>query len=137
MTIDNEIFFTAAQSVDTGNVTPLLHEIRHALARLIAHQTETVIDLRRIPLTPNEEAHLSTFLGSGEVQATVNAMGPTEIQETSYSGVWIVTHYNTEGEMLGKNITIAIVPGLVNAQIEEIQSSNDQFIADLESLSNG
>ena len=33
----------------TGNVTPLLHEIRHALAALLESDEQTVIDLRAMP----------------------------------------------------------------------------------------
>ncbi len=135
MSLENGIIFTTAQSAGTGNVIPLLHEIRHALARLWEQQEETVIDLRRIPLNADEETRLSTFLGTGEVQATINAAGLTEIQETSYSGVWIETHHNSDGEILGKYISVSIVPAMLRAQPEEIQSSSTQLNDDLQRLS--
>ncbi len=135
MTLDNDIIFTTAQSADTGNVIPLLHEIRHALSRLWEQKKETVIDLRRIPLSPDEDIKLTTFLGAGEVQATINALGLAEIQETSYSGVWIETHHNSDGEILGKYISVSIVPAILRAQPEEIQSSSVQLNDDLQHLS--
>ena len=51
----------------TGNVVPLLHEIRHALERLVDSGEPTMIDLRGIPLAPGEEDALESALGSGEV----------------------------------------------------------------------
>ena len=39
----------------TGNIPPLLHEIRHALTRLAQGEAGTSIDLRSLPLAPGEE----------------------------------------------------------------------------------
>jgi len=72
----------------TLNVQPLLHEIRHALAQLLEQGKETVIDLRGIPLAPGEEVAIEQALGEGEVRATLSALGPSEIRETSFPGVW-------------------------------------------------
>jgi len=66
----------------THNVQPLLHEIRHALARLLDDGGHTVIDLRSLPLAPGEEEQLLDELGQGEVYARLHALGPTEIVET-------------------------------------------------------
>ena len=41
--------------VATGNVEPLLHEIRHALTRLTSGEEGTTIDLKSLPLAPGEE----------------------------------------------------------------------------------
>ena len=68
----------------TYNVEPLLHEIRHGLARLLESEAPTVIDLRGIPLAPGEEDRIISELGSGEVQAHMSALGPSEIRETRF-----------------------------------------------------
>ena len=39
---------------DTGNLRPLLHEIRHALERLLENGEPTFIDLKSIPMAPSE-----------------------------------------------------------------------------------
>ena len=39
----------------TWNVTPLLHEVKHALKKLIEDGESSIIDLRSIPLAPGEE----------------------------------------------------------------------------------
>ncbi len=42
----------------THNVAPLLHEIRHGLARLLETGAATIIDLRSIPMAPGEEERI-------------------------------------------------------------------------------
>ena len=55
----------------TGNVEPLLHEIRHALANLLNYEQESCIDLRSLPLAPGEQQELLDILGQGEVSASL------------------------------------------------------------------
>jgi hydrogenase-1 operon protein HyaF len=103
----------------THNVQPLLHEIRHALVQLLEQGKETVIDLRGIPLAPGEEVAIEQALGEGEVRATLSALGPSEIRETSFPGVWLVTHYNHHNQVVGKFVEVAAVPALLMSQAEE------------------
>jgi hydrogenase-1 operon protein HyaF len=88
----------------THNVQPLLHEIRHALVKLLDEGGNTVIDLRSMPLAPGEEQKLLDELGRGEVAARLQALGPSEIIETRYPGVWVVVHSNDANEVIGKFI---------------------------------
>lgn len=104
----------------TGNVRPLMHEIRHALARLAEGGEGTVIDLRGLPLAPGEEQRIEETLGEGEVKAELDALGPTSIKETAYSGVWFVTHRNTENEVVARFIEVCRVPSILMAQDEDI-----------------
>jgi hydrogenase-1 operon protein HyaF len=105
----------------TGNVEPLLHEIRHALQRLADGKDGTVIDLRRLPLAPGEEQRIEAVLGKGEVRAEMDALGPTVVQETSYAGVWLVTHRNVEQEVVARFIEVTRIPELLQAQKEDIE----------------
>ena len=105
----------------TGNVEPLLHEIRHALQRVADGQEGTVIDLRRLPLAPGEEERIEAALGKGEVRAELDALGPTVVQETSYAGVWLVTHRNTEQEIVARFIEVSRMPELLQAQEADIE----------------
>ncbi len=111
----------------TGNVTPLLHEIRHALAALLETGEQTIIDLRSMPLAPGEEAHIETALGQGEVRVELNALGRSEIIETQYPGVWLITHSNTDGVLLGKYIEIALIPDILQAQQGDMQTGLEQL----------
>lgn len=105
----------------TGNVAPLLHEIRHALGRLAEGRAGTVIDLRSLPLAPGEEQQIEEALGKGEVRAELDVLGTTVVQETSYPGVWLVTHQNTANEVVARFIEVSRMPDLLQAQIEDIQ----------------
>ncbi len=98
----------------TDNTLPLLHEIRHALDRLAAHGTATSIDLRSLPLSPGDEESLAAALGRGEIEARLRALGDSEIYETAIPGVWLVTHYNSAGEIVAKFIEITRVPQILH-----------------------
>jgi hydrogenase-1 operon protein HyaF len=104
----------------TLNVQPLLHEIRHALAQLLESGEETVIDLRSIPLASGEEAAIEKALGDGEMRASLSALGPSEFRETSYPGVWLITHYDNENRIVGKFVEVATVPALLKSQTEDM-----------------
>ena len=115
----------------TLNVQPLLHEIRHALAQLLEQGKETVIDLRGIPLAPGEEVAIEQALGEGEVRATLSALGPSEIRETSFPGVWLVTHYNNDNQIVGKFVEVAAVPALLMSQTEDMAAGLERLKARL------
>ncbi len=104
------------ESVPTGNDIPILNEIRHALEKLLDTGEETVIDLRGIPMAPGEEERIETVLGKGELQASLDALGPSEIRETAIPGVWLIVHYNSEDEVMGKFIEITVIPSILKAQ---------------------
>lgn len=108
---------------NTGNDILILHEIRHALKKLLEDGQPTTIDLRAIPMAPGEEEKIEAILGEGEISVQLNALGPSIIVETEIAGVWLITHYNEEQEILGKYIEITRVPTLIKSQTEEMESS--------------
>ncbi len=113
--------------VATGNVEPLLHEIRHALRRLATGDDGTTIDLKRLPLAPGEEERIEEALGNGEVRAEVDALGPTIIQETSYPGVWLITHKNADDVVVARFIEVTYIPELLRAQQADIDAGIDRL----------
>jgi len=115
----------------THNVKPLLHEIKHALDTLIETGRITVIDLRSIPLAPGEEEHILNTLGQGEVQAQLNALGLSQIVETQYPGVWIVTHYNDEQHVTSRFIEVTTMPEILCSQTEDIMEAYSRITLDL------
>jgi len=104
----------------TCNVEPLLHEVRHGLARLLETGETTTIDLRGIPMSPGEEDRIMDELGQGEVKAQLSALGPSDIIETRFPGVWLVIHHNSENEVIGKFIEVCEIPQILRAQREDI-----------------
>ncbi len=116
----------------THNVKPLLHEIKHALDNLIETGKTTVIDLRSIPLAPGEEDKILDMLGQGEVQAQLNTLGLSEVIETQYAGVWIVTHYNDEGHIISRFIEVTTMPEILSSQTEDIMAAFSRLALDLD-----
>ena len=100
----------------TGNALPILHEIRHALRQLADTGEATVLDLRAIPFGPGDEERLFSFLGRGEVSATVDTLGESRVWETGYPAVWVVEHRNPENERIALQIEITDIPGILKTQ---------------------
>ncbi len=107
----------------TFNVKPLLNEVKHALDKLIETGQSTVIDLRSIPLAPGEEEKILNVLGLGEVQARLDALGLSEVIETRYAGVWIVTHYNDDDHIISRFIEVTSMPEILCSQTEDIMAA--------------
>jgi len=114
---------STATGAEHGNALPILNEIRHALARLLESGETSVIDLGALPMGPQDEAQLLAALGAGEVEATVNAGGPSSVRETAFHGVWLVTHRNEQEEVLARFVEIAFVPELLMSQAEDVADS--------------
>ena len=120
--------------VPTGNELSVLHEVRHALEKLIVTGEATVIDLRGIPMAPMEEGRIEAVLGKGEVEATLNALGPSEVRETQIPGVWLVVHYNSNAEIMSKFIEITLVPSILKSQEADMRNGLERLQSRLEEL---
>ena len=118
----------------TRNALPLLHEIRHALARLVGEGESTVIDLLSIPFGPGDEAELLGALGTGEVTAQLQALGESRITETSYPGVWVIDHYNANGQRIAYQIEVTQVPQILAAQPADVADGLQRLEAALAEL---
>ncbi len=102
-----------ATPVSHGNALPLLHEIEVLLSQLIATGKPGAIDLHSLPMLPGDYEKLKEILGEGEVKATVDAMGPSQVRETDIHGVWWVTHFNNDATILAEFIEVAYVPEIL------------------------
>lgn len=105
-----------------GNIAALLAEIAAQLEQLLSEGTTSLIDLKSLPLSAHEYEQLRFTLGQGEVSARLEAIGPSEIIETQFPGVWWVTHYNVEGDIIADIIEIARIPSLLQSQAEDMQA---------------
>jgi hydrogenase-1 operon protein HyaF len=118
---------TSPEDIDvfTLNVVPLLHEVRHALERLLESGEPTTIDLGSIPLAPGEFDKIDGALGTGEVKVVLEAMGPSQIYETQFSGVWRITHFNATDEIVGRYIEVTRIPEILLAQEADVRVGLD------------
>jgi hydrogenase-1 operon protein HyaF len=112
-----------------GNSLPILHEIRHGLRRLADTGESTLIDLNAIPFGPGDEERLLRLLGNGEVEANVDALGPTRVWETSVHGVWLTDYRNIEGQRLALHIEISTIPDILRTQPQDIQDAIEELDA--------
>ena len=97
----------------SGNADPVLHEIQSLLNDLVTTGKSASIDLRSLPLFPGDYEKLKEVLGQGEVSATIDAMGPTQVRETSVHGVWWVTHYNSDETIIAEFIEVTYIPEIL------------------------
>jgi hydrogenase-1 operon protein HyaF len=111
---------TRSEPIEWGNALPILHEVRHGLSRLSETGESTLIDLHALPFGPGDEQRLLDLLGRGEVDARIDALGPTRVWETAFPGVWLVDHRNAQDERLALHIEIASVPEILRSQREDI-----------------
>lgn len=109
-------------ALPTGNLLPLLHEIRHALERWLESGASHIIDLRCLPMSPAEEEALLRLLGRGEVEARMTTLGDSEVFETGIAGVWIVDHFNDSETPVGRFIEICAVPDILQTQREDAET---------------
>jgi len=121
----------------TGNLVPILYEIRHALQRLQETDEPTVIDLMAIPMAPGEESQLEAVLGPGEIKAQLDCLGASEICETGIAGVWLLTHYNADRERVGRFLEITRLPTILESQEADMRRSLSELIKRIGSLEAG
>ena len=115
----------------TFNVQPILHEIRHALEKLLNGGESSIIDLRSIPLAPGEEDTIIEILGHGEVHVRLDALGPSDIYETKFAGVWLVTHLNEDESIVSRFIEVTLLPDVLKSQPEDIAHALSELKTEL------
>lgn len=124
---------TKLQLVSTS-LLPLLHQVQHALQHLITNNEPTSIDLRTLTLLPDQEQCLLDFLGKGEVEARLNVFGESILQETKYTGVWLVEHYNPDAELTGRYLEIAWLPNILSSPVEDVHHALEKLSCHLNDL---
>ena len=110
-----------------GNVQAILHEIEALLGGLVDTGVGGSIDLRALPLAPVEYAALEEWLGEGEVQATIEALGPTLVRETAVQGVWWVTHRNPDDQVTAELIEVSYLPEILRTDPRDALAGLDRL----------
>jgi hydrogenase-1 operon protein HyaF len=114
----------------------VLGELQNLLGELAASGKGGSIDVRSLPLAPGDYALLKDFLGEGEVYATIDALGVTEVRETAIAGIWWVIHRNKHEEVLADCIEVCEVPDIMKSQSEDIQQAIETLRSRLTGLVN-
>ncbi|MCB1329436.1 MAG: hydrogenase expression/formation protein [Maritimibacter sp.] len=117
--------------VPTGNAGPILREIATALARLLDTGEATTIDLGALPFSAGDERALDAVLGTGEIRATLDALGTSHVNETGVPGVWRVDHFDQQGETLSRFVEITFVPEILRSQRPDAEQGLERLEAAL------
>lgn len=107
----------------TDNVLPLLHQVRHALHRLTSTGEPTTIDLSSIPFSQYDRDRLFETLGEGEVQARLDAFGPSTVRETAFPGVWLIQHSSLQEKEFSTLIEITRMPSALVTPEADVEDS--------------
>lgn len=110
-----------------SQVLAILNELQFKLKVLNEQGDTDAIDLRTLPLFPGDYEQLKKTLGKGEIDVSIDAMGPSSIYETAFPGIWWVTHYNSENENVAEYIEITTLPVLLKTSHEEIEQAEQQL----------
>jgi len=109
----------------------VLREIAERLAELARTGEPAAIDLRSLPLKASDRSELEDCLGRGDVTATLNVAGTSELWETRYSGVWWVRHLGAGDRIAAERIEISIVPEILVTHSADIANAAERMRADL------
>lgn len=120
--------------MNTGMAWSVINEISTLLDRLASQGETSSIDLRSLPLTDADRAQLEELLGRGEVRASLDLMGGSEVWETSLAGVWWVRHEGAGGQVSSEEIAITQIPEILRAHPADIEASAAQLRRDLQEV---
>ncbi|MBK1701859.1 hydrogenase expression/formation protein [Thiococcus pfennigii] len=113
----------AAGGPDWDAAKAILNEVRHALRHFVATGESTLIDLRAQPFAPGDLERLLAWLGRGEVEARVEALGPTRVWESAVPGVWLVDHRDGDDQRLTLQIEVAEFPEILRSPAQDIEQA--------------
>lgn len=99
----------------TGMADAVLAEIAERLAAVATTETTERIELTAMPLTVADRADLEERLGRGEVVATIDSAGRSDVWETQFSGVWFVRHYGENDRPASECVEIGAVPAILRS----------------------
>lgn len=106
-----------------GGVKAIGYEILTQLERLLSEGEGGAIDLRGLPMAPNEYTELLAMLGVGELDLSIDLQGPTRIRETAYAGVWWIQHKDGQDRVLAEYLEINRIPDFLCAQADQIEDA--------------
>jgi hydrogenase-1 operon protein HyaF len=123
--------YEAADATRTGMARSLLREIAERLATLAATGEASAIDLRGLPMTARDREKLEEALGRGDVSATIDLAGRSDIWETSYAGVWWLRHFGAGDSIAAEFIEITRMPEILAAHPVDVAASSARVAAEL------
>ncbi|WP_455365459.1 hydrogenase expression/formation C-terminal domain-containing protein [Kaarinaea lacus] len=118
---------TGGNHSPSSQVLAILKELQTMLDTLVETGDENYVDIHGMPLLPGEMQSLKQILGTGEVDATIAALGPTHVTETSIPGIWWVTHKNANDEIISEFIEVTDLPEILKTQHHDLHEAPERF----------
>jgi hydrogenase-1 operon protein HyaF len=109
----------------SAQVLAVLSELETMLTKLISRQETNSIDIRSLPMMPGDYEQLKSILGKGEVEITVNTLGPSDIYETHVPGIWWISHKNAHDEVLTEFIEVTYYPEIIKVQDGDLNEAHN------------
>lgn len=106
-----------------GGVAAILSEAAGLLETLANGGQPAMIDLRSLPMSPEDRAALQGALGKGEVHVTLDADGTSTFYETGIAGLWWVEHRDRADTVIAELLEIARFPAILDTAPDEIVTS--------------
>lgn len=106
-----------------GGVKAIGFEILSYLEKLQSSGEVAAIDMKSLPMAPEEYQGLMDMLGQGELDLTIEINGPTRLRETAYAGVWWVQHKDMHDQIMSEYIEINHVPEFLRAQDDQVTAA--------------
>ncbi len=120
-------FAVEVSEPETGFANAVLQELIAQLQVFAETGRHHVIDLTSLPINSTDKRKLETTLGQGEVHITLSTIGESHINETAFSGIWWVKHYNTEQKIISEFIEITDVPDIIKSHPEDIKKAANKI----------
>jgi len=112
----------------------LLQEIHAHLQRLQQDGQTFRIDLKSLPLSEHNRSQLIALLGQGEISCEFNSSGSSRIYETAYSGIWWITHYSPDQQIMAEFIDICLIPDILASHPDDVLDAEKRLAHYLKNL---
>lgn len=112
------------------NGLAVLKEIVNLLRQLVETGQGGSVDLSRVALSDEDYDLLDDALGEGEISAEMN-LGATEVLASGVPGVWWITHYNAEDDVMAQFIEVAYCPEVLQVARDDVKEGCDALQARL------
>ena len=116
----------------TGMARSVLNEIGTLLEALSESGSTGSVDLRSLPLSDPDRAELEEMLGRGEVRATLDIAGTSEVWETRYPGVWWIRHRGAGDKISSEEISVCPIPEILITHPADIEAAAGRLPQELE-----
>ncbi len=115
----------------TGMADAVLREVAELAAKHDAGGGPAAVELTSMPLTSLDRAEIEKRLGRGEVSATIESAGRSDVWETAYAGVWFVRHLGLEGQVATETIEICPAPLILFSHPDDRRAASARLGEDL------